>query len=339
MERTERKEEGGGDGVAVCGAWLGPGLGGTKDEAVSIFNIQHSIFNIQCSSVGGRGREAGEGVDAAAFEGVAALGEGGAGPVVDDPAFEFAQGAGGRGGCGLLPAAMDEEAGGGVVAHVEEAEHVGEFEAKSGDDVGELQVAVFAGGIAEVDGGDGHVEIAGAHEGFACTVEVTGGGVVLELGAIGVCGDVADGQAGADGEPCSELALDSGIEEGVSGGGCLGVEVILPDASGHPVGGRCFVFGFSVAAEGAQEGMIDEGLEGGFEVVGGEEAVVVDEDEDFALGFGDSAQAGGGESEGGFGDDAEAGVPGGVDLSGKGRGGGVVDEEAFPLGFGKGLLG
>lgn len=259
--------------------------------------------------------------------------------MVDEPAFEFAQGAGGRGGDGLLPSAVDEESGGGVVAHVEKPEHVGEFQPKTGNNVGKLQVAVFAGGIAVVDGGDGHVEVAGAGERFAGAIESAGDGVVLELGAIGVGGVLADGQAGADGEPGAHAPLYAGVEEGVSGAGRLVVEVILPDACGHPGGGRGFVFGCAVAAEGAQKGVVGEGLAGGFEIVGGEEAVVVDEDKDFAASFGDSAQAGGGESEGRFGDDAEMGVPGGGELRGKGRGGGVVDEEAFPLGLGQRLPG
>ena len=75
------------------------------------------------------------------------------------------------------------------------------------------------------------------------------------------------------------------------------------------------------------------------EIGGREDVVVVDEDQEFAAGFDDAAQAGAGEAEAHFGDDASIRVGLENFVGGKGGRGGVVDDEQFPLREGQGLRG
>lgn len=93
---------------------------------------------------------------------MSALSERGAGPAIDNPALHFLQWPGqGCRGC-LHPPPVDEQAGRGIIAHVEKPKHIGELQTETGDNMNELKVPVFADRIALIDGANGHVMISGA---------------------------------------------------------------------------------------------------------------------------------------------------------------------------------
>jgi hypothetical protein len=156
--------------------------------------------------------------------------------------------------------------------------------------------------------------------------------VVGELGDIGLHDGAADDEAGA-GRDVAEIVQKV---EPLDAGEFL---VELPAGEGQFLRrGRGVEFHQDLAAPGAEEGIggIKAGVFG--EVIGGEEVVVIDVDEEIAAAFAETAPAGLGEAQFGFDDDAARGMPGEIEGAGERRAGEVVDEEQFPLIERQGLL-